>query len=126
MQGEIMICKKASALSMGLMLAGGLSFCVRQANAATSTGDRDNDNDHSATLVVDDDRVQCPNAGFTSIQAAVNAATAGDRINVCPGSYREQVRVNKPLTIRGIEVANQHLSLVMPNATLAYSTSTAT
>jgi hypothetical protein len=80
----------------------------------------------AATLTVDDDRVQCPNAGFTSIQSAVNAASANDKINVCPGTYREQVKVTKPLTIEGIEVANQHLSLIMPNGVIANSTSTAT
>lgn len=121
-----MICKKASAMSMGLMLAGVLSFCAGQVNAAPANGNYDNDDDHSATLLVDDDKVQCPNAAYTSIQAAVNAASPGDKINVCPGTYREQVRVTKRLTIRGIEVANQNLALVMPNAVLANSTSTAT
>jgi hypothetical protein len=103
-----------------------LTFCASQVNAVPYNGDHDHDNDHSATLLVDDDKVECPNAGFTSIQAAVNAAGSGDRINVCPGIYREQVKVNKPLTIRGIEVGNQHLSLIMPNAVLANSTSTTT
>lgn len=123
---KMMIRKNPSTLSIGLMLAGVFSFCAAQVNAAPSGGDQDNDNAHSATLVVDDDKVQCPNAGFTSIQAAVNAASSGDRINVCPGTYREQVKVTKPLTIRGVEVANQHLSLVKPDAALANSTSTTT
>ena len=43
------------------------------------------------TLVVDDDRVQCPTAGFTKIQDAVNAAPAGATIRVCAGTYPEQV-----------------------------------
>jgi hypothetical protein len=42
-------------------------------------------------LVVDDDRVQCRNAQYTTIQAAVNAAGPGDRIDVCAGTYAEQV-----------------------------------
>jgi len=46
-------------------------------------------------LIVDDDRVQCPNAQFTSINAAVLAATPGAIIRVCPGLYRESVVVNK-------------------------------
>lgn len=45
----------------------------------------------ASTLVVDDNRAQCPAAGFSSIQAAVVAASAGDTINVCPGTYAEQV-----------------------------------
>lgn len=47
------------------------------------------------TLVVDDDGAQCSYAGFTSIQAAVNAAPPGATIRVCPGTYNEVVTVNK-------------------------------
>src|SRR6266436_2105649 len=50
-------------------------------------------------LVVDDDKVQCPNAGFTKIQDAVDAATPGAMIRVCKGNYAEQVAIHKPLTI---------------------------
>ena len=47
----------------------------------------------AATIRVDDDRAQCSNAAFTSIQAAVTAAAPGTRIEVCPGTYQEQVTV---------------------------------
>ena len=57
-------------------------------------------------LIVDDDLVQCPNAGFTTIQAAINAAAAGQTIQVCAGLYTENVDVNKAL------------NLVGPNATI--------
>src|SRR5260370_9794193 len=50
-------------------------------------------------LVVDDDKVHCPNAGFTKIQDAVDAATPGAVIRVCKGNYGEQVAIHKPLTI---------------------------
>jgi nitrous oxidase accessory protein NosD len=50
-------------------------------------------------LVVDDDGAQCPGAAYASLQAAVDAAQPGDRIAVCPGTYREQVRIAKPLRI---------------------------
>jgi Right handed beta helix region len=50
-------------------------------------------------LVVDDDKVECPNAGFSKIQDAVDAATAGAVIRVCKGNYAEQVAIHKPLTI---------------------------
>src|SRR5581483_3696334 len=39
-------------------------------------------------LVVDDDRVECPYAQFTSIQDAVNAASPGSFIEVCRGDYQ--------------------------------------
>ncbi len=45
------------------------------------------------TRTVDDDKVQCPSAGFTTIQGAVNAAGPGDTINVCRGTYTEDVFV---------------------------------
>jgi parallel beta-helix repeat protein len=59
------------------------------------------------TLVVDKDKVQCPRAGFTSIQAAVTAALPGDTIKVCPDQYNESVVVNKPsLTLVGATSVN--------------------
>lgn len=55
-------------------------------------------------LVVDKDKVQCPHADHTSIQAAVNAAAAGGTILVCPDVYNEHVLIATPakngLTIR--------------------------
>jgi len=44
--------------------------------------------------------VGCP-GGFTSIQAAVNAANSGGKIRVCGGTYNEQVTITKRLTITG-------------------------
>lgn len=35
----------------------------------------------------------CNNPGYATVQAAVNAAAAGDHINVCPGTYTEQVTI---------------------------------
>jgi hypothetical protein len=53
-------------------------------------------------LIVDDDRAQCPNAEFTSaegIQLAVEAASPGDVVQVCPGVY-DGFTVDKPLTLQ--------------------------
>lgn len=50
--------------------------------------------------MVDDDKVQCPMAQYTTIQAAVNAAQPGDVIRVCPGTYPEQVTITMALTLR--------------------------
>jgi hypothetical protein len=66
----------------------------------------------AATLNVDDDRADCPSAGYTSIQAAVNAAQAGDVVAICPGVYEEgpdtvpngganAVNITKMITLRG-------------------------
>lgn len=48
----------------------------------------------AATLVVDDDGADCPGAGHTTIQSAVNSASGGDTIQVCSGTYNEKVTVD--------------------------------
>lgn len=55
---------------------------------------------NAATLTVDDDGVDCPGAGFTTVSGAVAAAIAGDTIEVCNGTYTEQVVINKSLTLK--------------------------
>jgi hypothetical protein len=80
----------------------------------------------AATLTVDDDHAQCPGAAFTSIQTAVDAASPGDKINVCPGTYQEQVDVHKPLTISGVDIAGQNLATIRPAPAVANSTSLVT
>lgn len=44
-------------------------------------------------ITVDDNGADCRKADFTSIQAAVNAASSGDTIKVCAGTYVEQVTI---------------------------------
>jgi len=53
----------------------------------------------AAQLVVDDDKVECPNAGFTHIQDAINVAAAGDHIRICKGIYAEQLTIQKSLVL---------------------------
>jgi hypothetical protein len=59
-----------------------------------------------STLVVDDDGVGCGAlvATFISIQAAINAASDGDEIIVCPGNYAEQITISKNgLTVKSFD-----------------------
>ncbi|WP_210495385.1 Ig-like domain-containing protein [Patulibacter sp. SYSU D01012] len=75
----------------------------------------------AATLAVDDDRVDCPAAPYTSIQAAVDAAAPGDTVTVCAGDYAEgtgavgtnALTIRKPLTIKG---AGADLVRISPKA----------
>src|ERR1017187_6416697 len=39
---------------------------------------------------------------FVTIQLAVNASPTGGTVDVCPGTYPEQVLINKKLTLVGI------------------------
>jgi parallel beta-helix repeat protein len=53
------------------------------------------------TLLVDDDRMQCSRAQYTSIQDAVDAAASGDTIRVCAGTYAGTLVIDKTLNVRG-------------------------
>jgi nitrous oxidase accessory protein NosD len=88
-----------------------VSFLVPHMAAAAQDRDRKPD------LLVDDDKVQCPTATFTSIQDAINAANAGSLIRVCPGTYREQLSINKSLSIEGDNGA-----IVLPGSMVANTT----
>src|SRR5919197_1637583 len=81
-----------------ILVLTGIAACTagsptRPQASATLAADRAPQLDH--TLVVDDDRADCPNADFQSIQAAVDAAQPGATILVCPGTYREWVVITK-------------------------------
>lgn len=83
-------------------------------------------NSKAAQIFVDDDHVQCPGAQYSSIQAAVTAANPGDTVNVCSGTYNEQVTVTKKLNIQGFDANNMNQPVIKPNGVVANSTSTAT
>ena len=78
--------KQLAAIPVVKALAGSLAIqagAVRQSEEA------------SPTILVDDDGEQCPGA-LTTIQAAVEAASAGATILVCPGTYHGSVNIWGP------------------------------
>lgn len=57
----------------------------------------------AAILIVDDGGpVTCAGATFVTIQSAVNAASPGDTIQVCAGTYNEDVTI--PATLTGLSL----------------------
>lgn len=81
-------------LGLTLVIAIALSL-VTSANTATASGGTTrwvNDNDPNG-LLYSPPGTSCNDPGYSTIQAAVNAAGPGDRINVCPGTYPEQVTI---------------------------------
>ena len=65
----------------------------------------------SAIELVDDDgaataadcNTGAPGSAFTTVPPAVSAATAGETIQVCPGTYSGLVTVNKSVTLLGAQ-----------------------
>jgi Periplasmic copper-binding protein (NosD) len=61
---------------------------------------------------------------FATIQLAVNAVPAGSTVDVCPGTYPEQVVINKNLTLQGVADAGQDAAVIVaPGGGLLQNTS---
>ena len=71
----------------------------------------------AATLTVGGSGAPCPNAQYTTIGAAVTAASPGDVIDICPALYPEQLIITKPLTLHGIPVGGVQRVLLQPTLT---------
>ncbi|GBL34520.1 serine-rich adhesin for platelets [Filimonas sp.] len=69
------------------------AIVITDANGSTAT----------ASTTVNDYKVNNATAGtwYATIQSAIDAATAGDVINVCAGTYTELINVNKAITLNG-------------------------
>lgn len=53
---------------------------------------------------------------FSTIQSAVNASPAGAIVLVCPGSYPEQLVINKALTLKGVQSGTLNAAVVVAPA----------
>jgi hypothetical protein len=54
--------------------------------------------------------------GHPTITAAISAASAGDTVQVCPGNYPEQVVINKPLKLTGVQSGTMDKAVILPPA----------
>src|SRR5947209_8790640 len=58
----------------------------------------------------------CSSGSYSSITAAVQdpKVVAGDIINICPGTYIEQVIISKALTLQGVRVNGSNRVVIVP------------
>ena len=68
----------------------------------------------AAILTVAQDNGLCPNATYTTINAAITASGAGDEIDICPALYQEQLIIGHPLTLRGLSANGTNRVLLQP------------
>jgi nitrous oxidase accessory protein NosD len=69
---------------------------------------------YAATLTVGPSG--CPNAAYATIGAALNAAAPGDEIDICPGTYPEQLVIINPVTLRGLGSNGIDRVLIQPTS----------
>jgi len=73
------------------------------------------------TILVDNNKANCPTATFSEIQPAIDSASPGETIRVCAGVYQEQLTIAKSITLAGDNGA-----VLMPTAMTANATSAST
>ena len=78
-----------AAFATALLAVGAMVPTVATAEAAPNV------------VVVDDDRVQCPQADTDSVQTALDLVRDGGRVRVCPGRYTEQLTIRHPVHLQG-------------------------
>jgi len=66
------------------------------------------------TWTVGQPNTPCANPDYNTIGDAINAASAGDEIDVCPALYAEQLFITQPLTLRGLSQQGVGRVLIQP------------
>jgi hypothetical protein len=69
---------------------------------------------HASTVAVGNCKSNVPQ--FSSIGAAVSAVPIGGTVDVCPGTYAEQVVITKNLTLLGIASGTSDSAVIVPPA----------
>jgi hypothetical protein len=65
----------------------------------------------------------CKNGAFGDIQTAVNTVPPGSTIDLCPGTYPQQIVIDKALTLQGIVNSNSSQAIIAaPNTGGAWTT----
>src|SRR5215469_7444843 len=84
----------APALAAGLLAAGAAAAAT--AHAAPVTTSFVSPSGHSGAR-----DISCDTAGYSSINAAISAASRGGTVVVCAGTYHAEVLIRKPLNLVG-------------------------
>lgn len=66
----------------------------------------------SKTVQVGTCKTNLPN--YATIQTAVNAVPSGATVEVCPGTYNEQISINAPITLEGISSGTNEAVVLNP------------
>src|SRR5438045_4846542 len=101
----------ALTLTMGLMIFGGRGVQAAGTWYVSPTGAP------SATS-----GGSCTSPSFNTISLAIAAASNGDTIQVCVGTYNEQVQINKTLTLNGAKAGQDARTRVATNESIITNT----
>ena len=58
---------------------------------------------------------------FSTIQSALDASPSPDTVQVCPGSYAEQITISHPVTLEGINQGNGAQVRIVSTASSRFS-----
>jgi hypothetical protein len=67
----------------------------------------------SGSATISSPKTSCIHPGYNTIQSAVEAATTGSSIHVCPGTYSEQLTITEPLKLLSADAAGS-AKVVLP------------
>ncbi len=94
-----------------------MSFCLLLGPLCLTSSTFAQDPQGKPNIVVSASESVCPTAQYSSIQQAVKAASPGELIEVCAGTYNEQVTIEKNIRIHGDDGA-----ILQPNPMTANGT----
>jgi parallel beta-helix repeat protein len=94
-----------------------MSFCLVFGPLSLTSSTFAQDPKARPNIAVSASKSICPTARYSSIQQAVNAASPGELIEVCAGTYNEQVTIEKNIRIHGDDGA-----ILQPNPMTANGT----
>ena len=101
-----------SKLSLSVALAAGLLTGAVLTSSATAGADP---SIPAGAIVVGTASATCSAPDYTTIQAAINAASSGATIYVCAGTYHESLTIDKPLTLDGAQYGIDARNRITPH-----------